>query len=161
MDASTIISSNPKLQKLFSTIKDKNLSANVLIMELCRANTPWAFYALLQYVGNPFFRQELNLPEPDKKALSDIRSSIIDAPLFLFPYLSFTFETGMCPFKKHTTIPIGEMSYELFEKLYHDRLSRPSKLEKSQKAYQDYLKIVERKENSRLCEKYEYGLSDW
>ena len=133
---------------------------------LITTNTFISMYVIIQIFGNDSISLRFNwveVKECDFKYFKSLKNK--KAPLFkhLYPNLMGVKQTGILGIHKLIGIPVKELEFNTFSKEFCVYVEKRNTLnDLMRKSKEQVEKISKRSiDDAQICEKYDYGLSDW
>lgn len=161
-------------EQYFNFFKSYSIDIHDALEILVISNNTYAVFAMIRIMGDSKVPQELgwnNISEATIKSIKKLAKQY-NYSKEIYPFLFIALRSGNCPFKKIGKIKIEDLNYETFEKAFLDHLNREKQKGSVHRASKGWLPSSlshlgetllssSKKDNDKIYDKFEYGLSDW
>ena len=163
-------------EQYFNYFKSHSVNLNDALEILVISNNTYAVYAMIKIMGDSKVQQELGWNDVNERSIKSIKklATKYNFSKEIYSFLFIALRTGKCPFKKIGKIKIEDLNYETFEKAFLDHLAKEKQREKrselraskgwlpsSLSHIRTTLSSSSKKDEDKIYDKFEYGLSDW
>jgi len=163
-------------EQYFNYFKSHSIYLHDALEILVISNNTYAVYAMIKIMGDSKVQQELGWNDVNERSIKSIKklATKYNFSKEIYSFLFIALRTGKCPFKKIGKIKIEDLNYETFEKAFLDHLAKEKQREKrselraskgwlpsSLSHIRTTLSSSSKKDEDKIYDKFEYGLSDW
>ena len=163
-------------EQYFNYFKSHSINLYDALEILVISNNTYAVYAMIKIMGDSKVQQELGWNDVNERSIKSIKKLATKYYFSkeIYSFLFIALRTGKCPFKKIGKIKIEDLNYETFEKAFLDHLAKEKQREKrselraskgwlpsSLSHIRATLSPSSKKDEEKIYDKFEYGLSDW
>lgn len=160
-------------EQYFNYFKSHSINLHDALEILVISNNTYAVYAMIKIMGDSKVQQELGWNDVNERSIKSIKklATKYNFSKEIYSFLFIALRTGKCPFKKIGKIKIEELNYETFEKAFLDHLAKEKQREKRSElkaskgwlpsSLRTTLSSSSKKDEDKIYDKFEYGLSDW
>lgn len=163
-------------EQYFKFFKSHSTNLHDALEILVISNNTYAVFAMVRIMGDPKVQQEFGWNNVNEGSIKSIKklATRYNYSKEIYSFLFMALRTGKCPFKKIGKIKIEDLNYDTFEKAFLDHLAREKQKEKgsvlraskgwlpsSLSHLSKTLSSSSKKDEDKIYDKFEYGLSDW
>lgn len=170
--SSSYNSIDESIAELIGKATTNNTTAEGILKNIVKQGSKLAEYVAIQYAGSSVFRKKHNLPLLTKDDIKKALKGLNVQNQRLAPQIHFAYERKMCPLKKFTNIPLAEITYERYCSILEGIETKAAMnvpQQPTKKVKRPRIKVIGGvqtpstldRDDSKIYEKFEYGLSDW